>query len=240
MEENILQQLNEMMERQGRLLEKLEALEAENKNLREELQGRSNPRKAKPTPRGQATRAITSAEFRDIINAMRTGSAFFRPNPRIAAALIVEANTGMRISDIVQSLKLSDIVRDGDRLRLNVVEQKTGKLRTFTVRQDVYDFLVRYCYENGIRQNEQMFDVTTRAVQQLLAKVVDYLGLEGRIGTHSFRKLFATTAYQESGHDIAVVKELLQHADLSSTQRYIGMSSQKVEDTLSKCGFIPE
>lgn len=215
------------------LLQEIQALRAQ---LREK---EAKAKKPRVTPKGQATRALTTEEFTSIIKALREGFTGMRPSPHVAGALIVEANTGMRISDIVK-FRLKDIVRDGDRLRLNVIEQKTGKLRTFTVRRDVYDFIVRYCYENGIKPDEPIFPVTPRTIQRQLAKVVDWLGLEGNISTHSFRKWFATNAYEQSGYDISVVKELLQHADLSSTQRYIGLSSQKVEDTLSKCGFLPE
>lgn len=49
-----------------------------------------------------------------------------KPNKKIATALTLEANLGLRISDILQ-LRLSAIIRDGDRYRLNIVEQKTKK-----------------------------------------------------------------------------------------------------------------
>jgi len=59
-------------------------------------------------------------------------------------ALIVEANMGLRISDILK-LKLSDIVKDGDRHRLNIREQKTKKERFFTVLTEAYQHLKIYC-----------------------------------------------------------------------------------------------
>ena len=54
------------------------------------------------------TRALTVDEYNQIIDTMRTGFSGCRPNDRIATALIIEANLGIRISDIL-NLKLSDI-----------------------------------------------------------------------------------------------------------------------------------
>ena len=51
------------------------------------------------------TRALTVEEYNQIIDTMRTGFAGCRPNDRIATALIIEANLGIRISDILK-LKL--------------------------------------------------------------------------------------------------------------------------------------
>lgn len=46
-------------------------------------------------------------------------------------------------SDIIK-LRLCDIVHDGDRYRLAITEQKTGKSRTFTVPLTLYQFI--RCY----------------------------------------------------------------------------------------------
>ena len=78
------------------------------------------------------TVALTTEQYKEIIGTMQTGFSGFRPNERAAAALVVEGNLGLRIGDVL-SLRPCDIVRDGDRYRLDIVEQKTGKTRTFTV-----------------------------------------------------------------------------------------------------------
>ena len=49
-----------------------------------------------------------------------------KSNKKIATTLTLEANLGLHISDILQ-LRLSAIIRDGDRYRLNIIEQKTKK-----------------------------------------------------------------------------------------------------------------
>lgn len=68
-------------------------------------------------------------------------------------------------------------------------------------------------------------------VLKQLRKVCDYCEYEG-ISTHSFRKFFATQIYLNNGHDIMLVKRLLQYSSAATTERYIGISSKKVEEAL--------
>ena len=58
------------------------------------------------------------------------------------------------------------------------------------------------------------------------------------IGTHSFRKFFATDMYEKNNHDIELVRELLQHSSTTTTQRYIKRSSVKIEEAISNHVYI--
>lgn len=176
------------------------------------------------------TLALTKEQYTEIINTMRTGFSDHRPNNKIATALVLEANLGLRVSDIVQ-LRLNDIVKDGDRYRLDITEQKTQKKRVFTVPKEIYNYIKQYCIDNEIKSNEQIFKLTERAVQKHLKLVCDYLEYEG-IGTHSFRKFFATNVYKNNDYNIILVQELLQHSSPTITQRYIGISSKDIETAL--------
>lgn len=180
---------------------------------------------------GQETRSITEAEYREIIRIMREGRpGFFAPNRKAAMALVLEANLGIRISDIVK-LRLCDIIRDGDRWRLSIVEQKTGKERWFTVPDQVRANIVAYCYEYGIGSKEPIVGIKRRSVQDALKKVTNFLEME-RVGTHSFRKFFAGRIYEASGHDTELVREILQHGSLETTQRYLRVTSERVDAAL--------
>ena len=176
------------------------------------------------------TKALTTDQYKEIIQTMREGFCGCRPNDRIATALVLEGNLGLRISDIIK-LRPCDIVKDGDRFRLEVVEQKTGKSRVFTVPLLIQQYIENYCLRNGIRRNDLIFPITERAVQKQLKIVCDYLDLEG-ISTHSFRKWYATEIYNKNDHDIALVQRLLQHSSASTTQRYIGIEPQKIETAI--------
>ena len=176
------------------------------------------------------TTALTREQYREIITTMKEGGAGFRPNERIATALVLEGNLGLRISDIVR-LRLADIVHDGDRYRLAITEQKTSKQRVFTVPLVIYQYMENYCLRNGIARSELMFPITTRAIQKELATVCEYLGYTG-ISTHSFRKFYATEIYRNNNCDIALVQRLLQHSSASVTQRYIGIEPQRIEKAI--------
>ena len=173
------------------------------------------------------TKALTTEQYKEIIQIMKEGFCGCRPNERVATALVLEGNLGLRISDIVK-IRLCDIVLDGDRYRLEIVEQKTGKSRVFTVPLVIQQYIENYCLRNGLRRDELIFPLTERAIQKQLKIVCDYLGFEG-ISTHSFRKWYATEIYKNSGYDIALVQRLLQHSSAATTQRYIGMEPQRIE-----------
>ena len=178
------------------------------------------------------TIAITKEQYQEIIDTMNHGFSGARPNNRIATALMIEANLGLRIGDIL-NLRLCDIVKDGKRYRLNISEEKTDKGRYFTVPTEIYDFLKEYTLKNDIKSDEIIFPITERAVQNHLEKVCDYLGWEKlNISTHSFRKYYATEIYEESGYNIVLVQELLQHSSPTITQRYIGIGSKALESAI--------
>ncbi len=176
------------------------------------------------------TRALTTEQYKEIITTMKEGFCGCRPNDRIATALVLEGNLGIRISDIIK-LRLCDIVRDGDRFRLSIIEQKTGKARDFTVPLVIQQYIENYCLRNGIKPTERIFPITERMIQKQLKIVCDYLGYKG-IGTHSFRKWYATEIYKNNGYDIALVQRLLQHSSAATTQRYIGIESQRIEKAI--------
>jgi integrase len=168
----------------------------------------------------------------EIIKTMKSGGVGFEPNIKIATALVLEANLGLRIEDILK-LKLSDIIEDGKRYRLNIVEKKTGKRRSFTVPDKVYKYMLSYAQKVGRKEEDILFDVGERQVQRILKITTDYLGYKN-VGTHSFRKYFATEIYENNGHDIVLVQKLLQHSSFLTTQRYVGISTEAMETALRR------
>ena len=188
------------------------------------------------------TRAVNREEFEKIISIIKAGFIMpsgerFRPNERIAVALTLQANLGLRIGDIVH-LRLSDIVLENGRYHLQITEQKTSKERNFTVPTEVFIYLQNYALNSSIKPNQRLFDISVRGVQHHLQMACKYLEIQG-VGTHSFRKFFAQTVYEQNNFDIALIRELLQHSSVAVTQRYIGVSSQKVEQALQKHIVIP-
>lgn len=175
--------------------------------------------------------ALTNEQYLNIIRTMKQGTTALRANPRCAAVLTAEANLGMRVGDILR-MRLSDIVKDGRRYRLNVTEEKTGKKRTFSVPETLYNYFCDYARTNQIGINDRLFPITERAVQKHLKAVCDALGY-ANISTHSFRKWYATDIYNSTGHDIVLVQHLLQHSSPATTRRYIGLAEEKIEAAIA-------
>lgn len=181
------------------------------------------------------TVSLTDEQYNIIIDTIRQGFVYddgktFKPNNRLATILTLEANLGLRISDITR-LHLCDIIKDGSRYRLDIKEQKTGKPRTFTVPVELYSYIQEYALNNGINARAKLFDITERAVQKQLKIVVEYLGYSN-ISTHSFRKYYATNIYVNNNYNIELVRRLLQHSSAAVTQRYIGIGTQELEDAI--------
>lgn len=189
-----------------------------------------------------ATKALDVNDFNEIINLLISGfeteDKKMSPKLEVAFALTLQANLGLRISDIV-NLKLTDIITDAGRYRIDIIEKKTKKERAFTVPVEIYEYMMDYCLENGIRKNNKMIKSSARSIQRNLKQVIDYLGYK-KISTHSFRKFFATSIYVDSGYNLLLVQTLLQHSNPKTTEKYISISSKEIEDALNNHKILPK
>ena len=114
---------------------------------------------------------------------------------------------------------------------LNIIEKKTKKRREFTVPIEIYSYIQNYVLENKINPAAKLFDMSERTVQNHLQLICEHLGYEN-ISTHSFRKYFATSIYVNNNYNIELVRVLLQHSSVATTQRYIGIGSKEIESAL--------
>lgn len=184
------------------------------------------------------TVACTDEEYTKCVELLRNGfmleGHFIKPNNRIATIVVLEATLGLRLGDIL-SLRLSSFVKEGERWRLDIVEQKTKKMRCFTVPIAVYSFIQEYALQNNIGYEVKLFDISARQVQRHLNKVFTKLELPLRkYGSHSFRKLFCTKVYTENEFDLVLTQTLMQHSSPEVTRRYLNISSKRIEEALNK------
>ena len=73
--------------------------------------------------------------------------------------------------------------------------------------------------------------MTRKTGHIVLKSAFEKAGLNGKLATHSLRKSFAQRAYDASG-DIYLVQQLLGHKDVSTTREYLGVSYEKMKQTL--------
>lgn len=179
-------------------------------------------------------------EYEKIITLMLNGFVYnldgkeraFRPNIKIALALQLQASLGLRIGDVL-ALKLNNF-KNG---KLETIEDKTGKLQYRDINSSIISAVYQYAMENNIKQNHKLFNIGVRAVQKQLKIITDYMELDN-IGTHSFRKLYAVTAYENNNNNIELLKELLNHTSIATTQRYIRVSQEAINSASQEISFI--
>ena len=216
----------------NKLIQKEEAVEyKENKTSSKEVKGKRNRRAARP---------LEYDEYMTIITLCQKGFTYkdeygvehiFRPNKQLAITFILQANLGLRISDVLK-LKPSTFKND----KLEVIEKKTGKLQYRTINRNLKELIYEYALENNIKSNDYLIQVKVRAIQKQLAIIANHLKLTN-ISSHSFRKLFGVTVYNKTNGNIELLKELFNHSNISTTQRYIKVSQKQIDEISSSIDF---
>ena len=124
------------------------------------------------------TKALTTEQYKEIIQTMREGFSGCRPNERIATALVLEGNLGLRISDILK-LRLCDIARDGDRYRLEIVEQKTGVFFPITIGRTLHsngnDYIMRQYTAVYAEQANVLREMAEKSDCVIVGRCGDYI-----------------------------------------------------------------
>jgi integrase len=129
------------------------------------------------------------------------------------------ARGGMRISEV---LKL--IARDVRGQKLILREPKSGKqTEVVFIPQKTADRLRAFIERKGIRPEQRIFRMTYQAARIIVNKAGKLVGIHLR--PHDLRRHAATHA-SRCGTPIEIVsKVILRHANLSTTQRYLGTVS---------------
>lgn len=188
----------------------------------------------------RAARPLELDEYIKIINLCKTGFNYsdetganhiFRPNIQLGMTFILQANLGLRISDVLK-LKPATFKHD----KLEIIEKKTGKLQYRTINKNLKDIIYEYAMDNNINSNDYIIKVKVRAIQKQLDIIVKYLGLNN-ISSHSFRKLFGVTVYNQTNGNIELLKELFNHSNISTTQRYIKVSQKAINEASESIDF---
>jgi integrase len=158
----------------------------------------------------------------DILEKEVVDEIIFRTeNQRNRLMLELMARGGMRVGEV---LKLTP--RDIEDRKLILTDPKSGKeAEVVFIPQKVADRLKEYIRDKGIEPNQKIFPITYPAARVVVKKAGRLVGIN--LKTHDLRRHAATYA-SRSGTPIEIVcKVILRHANLSTTQRYLG----KVSDT---------
>ena len=179
---------------------------------------------------------LSKSDYELLISTIRNGYILdghkVRGNQRVASALVCEACTGLRIGDELR-LKLTSIAKIDDNLYFNLVEEKTKKRRSWPFSNDLYVMLQDYAITRHISKDEKLFDIKERQVSRVLESAVKYLNWQDKnIGTHSFRKMYASHIYDNTDHNIFLTSQALQHSNVTVTQHYLNITPEELKAVL--------
>ncbi len=148
-------------------------------------------------------------------------------------------NCGIRLSELA-GISLADIDSD---MRALKVTGKGSKNRIVYLNEAcknaLDDYLkVRPSYE--IRDRDALFisrlgtRISIKTVQWMIGKYLKLAGLEYRhLSVHKLRHTAATLMYQSGKVDIRVLKDILGHEQLNTTQIYTHISNTQMESAMS-------
>lgn len=142
-------------------------------------------------------------------------------------------NTGLRVSDLLK-LKIKDVKK---KKKVVMKEGKTEKPRTIHL-ANIYSELNDYI--KTVQGSEWLFpsrkgDKSISRIQayRQLNKAARMVDINEGIGTHTMRKTFGYWYYKET-RDVASLQMILNHSHPEITLKYIGITDEEIEDSLSR------
>lgn len=148
-------------------------------------------------------------------------------------------NCGMRLSELC-GINLSDIRSDGTLRLLG----KGNKERIVYLNDACQNAIAAYM---AVRPNDSISPsdknalfisrnnkrISNKTVQYIVKKYLEKAGLGGQgLSTHKLRHTAATLMYQHGNVDIRVLKDILGHANLGTTQIYTHISDNQIKNAI--------
>ena len=204
----------------------------------------------------KGTRPLTNAEIRKVRNSFE---GIFET--RNAGLFMLGVSIGGRVSELL-ALKVSDVwqneqpVTDFQFDRSIVKGGETS--RTIPVNRDGRDAIQslvawqQFYFEGAcVHPDNPLFpgqkngaagkvvSVQRQAVHKILKGAFEKAGLNGKLATHTLRKTFAQRLYAKC-NDIFVVKEMLGHKNVATTQAYISVNYVSVQEAVEAMSLHAE
>jgi len=150
-----------------------------------------------------------------------------------SAGLRVSELVGLNLEDVDLSEGILTVRGKGRRERLGLLGSPAQAAITdwLSVRDGVLAGRVRNA--NAMFLNKNGGRLTTRSVGRMLGKYLQQLGLDPRTSPHTLRHSFATHLLN-AGADIRGVQELLGHKNLTTTQIYTHITTQRLQESYHK------
>lgn len=193
-----------------------------------------------PKPKKTLPKVLTLEESLKLLNAVETDVE--SPNRvRDFAILTLFLNCGMRVSELV-GINLSDLDAELRSLR---VTGKGSKERIVYLNDACAQALSSYLNERKspkyaeVREKALFLSrlekrISVKTVQALVYKYLERAGLEAKhYSVHKLRHTAATLMYQSGQVDVRVLKEILGHEQLNTTQIYTHVDNRNMEEAMA-------
>ena len=170
-----------------------------------------------------------------------------RHSTRNRLIVILSYYVGLRSCEIC-SLTVGDVLDGEGNIKDTVIlksHQTKGKKShsvylSESVKDEIRKYFSEYSYlitlkQSSLLQSQKGGGFTSQTLQNLFKNLYKSIGL-GDCSSHSGRRTFITQL-SEKGVSVRVIQELARHSDLSTTQRYIDVSVDKLKNAVSLVSF---
>ena len=197
----------------------------------------------------KGTRPLTNAEIRKVRAAFEGTFA-----QRNLGFFMLGVSIGGRVSELL-ALKIGDvwqneqpvsdfqfdksIVKGGETSRTIPVNSDGRKAITEIMDWQRSHFGFVFLENPLFPSRKGCTPVQRQAMHKILREAFEKAGLNGKLATHTLRKTFAQRLYQKCS-DIYMVKELLGHKNVATTQAYIGINYVNAQDAVEAMSLDAE
>ena len=148
-------------------------------------------------------------------------------------------NCGMRLSELC-GLNISDIRPDGTMRLLGKGNKERMVYINDACREAISSYLavrpndgIAYTDRNALFISRNKRRISNKTVQHIVKTYLEKAGLGGQgYSTHKLRHTAATLMYQHGDVDIRVLKDILGHSNLGTTQIYTHISNTQIKNAI--------
>lgn len=185
-----------------------------------------------PSPKRAQPKYLGLDDSRRLLENISPADDFYE---RDFCILMLFLNCGMRLSELV-GINVQDIDLDDRTLRLL---GKGNKERIIHINNGCADAVLAYLAvrpdvpEDALFLSKRKTRISNRRVEQIVTSALERIGMGNRgLSTHKLRHTAATLMYQYGNVDPMVLKEILGHASVSTTEIYTHLTNENVRTAL--------
>lgn len=153
--------------------------------------------------------------------------------------LVLFLNCGMRLSELC-GINLSDIRADGTLRLLGKGNKERIVYLNEACRDAINSYLavrpndnIEFTDRNALFISRNKKRISNKTVQHIVKTYLEKAGLGDRgLSTHKLRHTAATLMYQHGNVDIRVLKDILGHSNLGTTQIYTHISDAQIKNAI--------